>query len=76
MSDLPAEEVELIEDPEEVHKIYKQSFIDEQVKASGENCEFGTDQSVVYRAATLLPRYAKVWKQEIQLTSLHRILSS
>ena len=32
MSDLPAEEVELIEDPEEVHKIYKQSFIDEQVK--------------------------------------------
>ena len=31
MSDLPAEEVELVEDPDEVHKIYKQSFIDEQV---------------------------------------------
>ena len=31
MSDLPAEEVELIEDPDEVHKIYRQSFIDEQV---------------------------------------------
>ncbi len=31
MSDLPAEDVELIEDPDEVHKIYRQSFIDEQV---------------------------------------------
>ncbi len=31
MSDLPAEEVEIIEDQDEVHKIYKQSFIDEQV---------------------------------------------
>jgi hypothetical protein len=30
MSDLPATEVELVEDPEEIHKIYKQSFIDEQ----------------------------------------------
>ena len=34
MSDLPAEEVELIEDPDEVHKIYRQSFIDEQVHLS------------------------------------------
>ena len=31
MSDLPTSEVELKEDPTEVHKIYKQSFIDEQV---------------------------------------------
>ncbi len=34
MSDLPAEEVEIIEDPDEVHKIYKQSFIDEQVHST------------------------------------------
>ena len=31
MSELPSIEIELVEDPEEVHKIYKQSFIDEQV---------------------------------------------
>ena len=31
MSDLPSTEVELLEDPDEIHKIYKQSFIDEQV---------------------------------------------
>ena len=31
MSDLPSSEVEIKEDPNEVHKIYKQSFIDEQV---------------------------------------------
>ena len=31
MSDLPPDEVELMDDPDEVHKIYKQSFIDEQV---------------------------------------------
>ena len=31
MSDVPAEEIEILEDPEEIHKIYKQSFIDEQV---------------------------------------------
>ena len=31
MSDLPADEVDIVEDPDEVHKIYKQSFIDEQV---------------------------------------------
>ena len=30
MSDMPATEVELIEDPDLVHKIFKQSFIDEQ----------------------------------------------
>lgn len=34
MSDLPAEEVDLIEDPDEIHKIYKQSFIDEQVQCT------------------------------------------
>ena len=39
MSDLPAEEVELIEDPDEVHKIYKQSFIDEQVKLDIRNIQ-------------------------------------
>ena len=32
MSDLPSTEVELMEDPDEIHKIYKQSFIDEQVR--------------------------------------------
>ena len=32
MSDLPSEEVDIIEDPDEVHKIYKQSFIDEQAR--------------------------------------------
>ena len=38
MSDLPAEEVELIEDPDEVHKIYRQSFIDEQVRLFVVDC--------------------------------------
>ncbi len=31
MPDLPASDVGLVEDPDEIHKIYKQSFIDEQV---------------------------------------------
>ena len=30
MSDLPMDQIEIREDPEEVHKIYRQSFIDEQ----------------------------------------------
>ena len=30
MSDMPAVEVDLVEDPDEIHKIFKQSFIDEQ----------------------------------------------
>ena len=30
MSEKPITEVEIVEDAEEVHKIYKQSFIDEQ----------------------------------------------
>ena len=30
MSDLPSNEVDVVEDPDEIHKIYKQSFIDEQ----------------------------------------------
>lgn len=30
MSEKPIDEVELVEDPHEIHKIYKQSFIDEQ----------------------------------------------
>ena len=31
MSEKPVDEVELVEEEEEIHKIYKQSFIDEQV---------------------------------------------
>ena len=31
MSEKPIDEVELEEEPDEIHKIYKQSFIDEQV---------------------------------------------
>ena len=34
MSEKPVDEVELVEDPHEIHKIYKQSFIDEQVNQS------------------------------------------
>ena len=30
MSEKPITEVEIVEDSEELHKIYKQSFIDEQ----------------------------------------------
>ena len=30
MSEKPITEVEIVEDPEDLHKIYKQSFIDEQ----------------------------------------------
>lgn len=30
MSDTPSTEVDLVEDPEEIHRIYKQSFVDEQ----------------------------------------------
>ena len=30
MSDIPAEEVQLVEDPDEIHRIFKRSFIDEQ----------------------------------------------
>ncbi len=30
MSDKPSTEIELFEDPDEIHKLYKQSFIDEQ----------------------------------------------
>ena len=33
MSEKPVDEVELVEDPSEIHKIYKQSFIDEQVSS-------------------------------------------
>ena len=30
MSDMPSTEVEFVEDPDEIHRIFKQSFIDEQ----------------------------------------------
>ena len=32
MSDRPTSEIQMEDDPDEVHKLYKQSFIDEQVQ--------------------------------------------
>ena len=59
MSDLSIKEIDLVEDPDEIHKIYRQSFIDEQefylYKYIGEN-RFHTG----YKCYLLMCTYTQV----------------